>query len=303
MTETISEKIAGILNAAPLSFDPEDDIHEETHKCGNQFTDKVSESKKNVSNLLDKFLELQSLLLKKYPETKKLLSGNTQLKEVESDEEIPSDTDDEQINEVDENSDEETPRKKLKISDYKAEIEKRHKLYKDYRNSVIHKWNDKTRIAPSKSGGLVHSVTNQIEHILSDKEKLIKRTQLKRTDYEIVGQQKSNEDNETSQDQSVEVHDSNIFDDTDFYHHLLRELIECKSADVTDPVQLGRQWMQLQNLRSKMKRKIDTKATKGRKIRYVVHSKLVNFMAPIEDNNNSAVTDLCGSLFGKNQVF
>lgn len=272
-------------------------------KCGNQFTDKVSESKKSVSNLLDKFLELQSLLLRKYPETKKLLFGSTQVKTVENDEEIPSDTDDEQVNEVDENSDEETPRKELKLSDYNAEIEKRHKLYNDYRNSVIQKWNDKTRIAPSKSGGLVHSVTNQIDHILSDKEKLIKRTQLKRTDYEIVGQQKSNEDNETLQDQSVEVYDSNIFDDTDFYHHLLRELIEFKSADVTDPVQLGRQWLQLQNLRSKMKRKIDTRATKGRKIRYVVHSKLVNFMAPIEDNNNCAVTDLRGSLFGKNQVF
>lgn len=30
MSESISEKIAGILNAAPVSFDPEDDIHEET---------------------------------------------------------------------------------------------------------------------------------------------------------------------------------------------------------------------------------------------------------------------------------
>ena len=29
-----------------------------------------------------------------------------------------------------------------------------------------------------------------------------------------------------------------------------------------------RQWMEIQQLRSKMKRKVDTRATKGRKIRY-----------------------------------
>lgn len=35
-------------------------------------------------------------------------------------------------------------------------------------------------------------------------------------------------------------YDPEIFDDSDFYHQLLRELIERRSADVTDPVQLGR---------------------------------------------------------------
>lgn len=31
-----------------------------------------------------------------------------------------------------------------------------------------------------------------------------------------------------------------IFDDDDFYHQLLRELIEHKSEGVSDPIQLGR---------------------------------------------------------------
>merc|ERR1712130_110867 len=43
----------------------------------------------------------------------------------------------------------------------------------------------------------------------------------------------------------------------------------------------GRQWLKVQRLRSKMKKKVDTRASKGRKVRYDIHSKLVNFMAPV----------------------
>jgi protein AATF/BFR2 len=160
---------------------------------------------------------------------------------------------------------------------------------------VIQKWNDKTRVV-LKGGATSHSVLDQIEYNLSNKEKLVKRTQLKRSHYSIVGEEEGN-------DKGEEECNSEIFDDDDFYHQLLRELIEVKSADVTDPVQLGQQWIQLQNLRSKMKRKIDTRATKGRKIRYAVHSKLVNFMGPIDENlwTEEAKNELYNSLFGKNQ--
>lgn len=100
----------------------------------------------------------------------------------------------------------------------------------------------------------------------------------------------------------TQEYDNEIFDDDDFYHQLLRDLIEYKSSGVTDPIQLGKQWVQLQNMRSKMKRKIDTRATKGRRIRYDVHNKLVNYMAPIlHDDSWSDLTknELYNSLFGK----
>lgn len=255
-------------------------------------TDFDVESRKavgTVKNLLDKLLELQMLLLKNYPETNKLFLKQ-QVKS-ESDEEIPSDTDEEEFSEP-------PCRKRMKTDEYSAELTNRADLYYNYRNSVLQKWHDKTQIGVNKSGNVIHSVTEQIKHILTSKEKLIKATQLKRTDYDILG-----EDSDKIVENSVDVYNTNIFDDTDFYHHLLRELIEFKSSDLTDPVKLGRQWMQLQSLRSKMKKKVDTKATKGRKIRYVVHSKLVNFMAPIEDVTwqESAKNELYSSLFGKNQ--
>lgn len=253
----------------------------DTHK------NEIDATKQSVRNLLDKFLYLQSLLWNRYPETKNLMKDEINNK--------PQDEDDEEIQSDSEEETPEIPLKKRKYNDLGLEIVKRHTQYKSYRNSVIQKWNDKTRIASNKTTTPVHSVINQIDHILSDKDKLIKKTQLKKTDYEIIGASESNSNSEE--------YNTEIFDDTDFYHHLLRELIEYKSSDVTDPVQLGRQWIHLQNLRSKMKRKMDTKATKGRKIRYTVHSKLVNFMAPVEDISwqNEAKTELFNSLFGKNQ--
>lgn len=105
---------------------------------------------------------------------------------------------------------------------------------------------------------------------------------------------------EDEEGRRVVEHDEEIFDDDDFYHQLLRELIEFKSAGVTDSVQLSRQWIELQNMRRKMKRKIDTRATKGRRIRYNVMPKMVNFMAPItiyDTTSDRAKDELYRSLF------
>lgn len=287
---------------------PQQEVYKDLKKqCGQEFTDKVSETKTTICNVLDKLIQLQDLVLKKYPETKNL--GKNQGKEdvvAEDDEEIPSDTEDEVENEESEGEEpDQVPKKRRKLTEYEKILKDHHDKYKNYRNGVIQKWNDKTRIAVAKSTTASHSVLNQIQHTLSDKQRLLKRTQLKRSDYHIVGSHK-NDSVEVNNEDNVEIkateeYNTEIFDDDDFYHQLLRELIEVKSADITDPVQLGRQWIQLQNLRSKMKRKIDTKATKGRKIRYAVHTKLVNFMAPIDENlwSDEVKNEFYGSLFGK----
>lgn len=65
-----------------------------------------------------------------------------------------------------------------------------------------------------------------------------------------------------------------------------------------------RQMIELQKLRSKMKKNVDTKSTKGRKLRFVILPKLVNFMAPHPYNSWSqqAETELFSSLFGNIKV-
>ena len=256
-----------------------------------QMGDDIQKAQVNVGNILDKFLELQMLLIRQYSETKTLLKDGKQVEGNRSDEEIPSDSDVEKSGDVEEADELEKPvRKKRKLCDYETQIGDVHRKYSGYRNSVIQKWNEKTRIASGKKTDNTYTVLNQIEHIMSDKTKLIRRTQTKRSNYKIIGKPDKDDDN----------CDAEIFDDDDFYHQLLRELIEVKSADITDPIQLGKQWVQLQSLRNKMKKKVDTRATKGRKIRYTVHSKLVNFMPPIENSvyADDARTELFKSLFG-----
>ena len=63
-------------------------------------------------------------------------------------------------------------------------------------------------------------------------------------------------------------YDAEVFDDDDFYHQLLRELIERKTEGITDPMLLGQKWLQIQRMRNKVKKKVDTRASKGRKTRY-----------------------------------
>lgn len=50
------------------------------------------------------------------------------------------------------------------------------------------------RLSVSKNSGQTHSVINQIEHILGDKQQLRKRTQLKKSEFKILGQDESNSD-------------------------------------------------------------------------------------------------------------
>ncbi|KYM98587.1 Protein AATF [Cyphomyrmex costatus] len=292
---------------------PQYDVHKELGSDTN-FVKKVSETKMKLALIMENMLRLKDILLKQYPETKNLCIDTKKIKTDKNidtndplNEEISSDTEDELENGEQSSIVKDTeviedlvPRKRLRYNDYEKVLQKDHDLYKKYKDSVIKKWNDKTWIAT----GLLNKSSNQttlkqIEFAMNDISKLRKRTQLKRSEYNIVGKCLSNDDNDGRR---MQEYDPEIYDDDDFYHQLLRDLIEYKSLNVTDPIQLSKQWIHLQNMRKKMKRKIDTRATKGRRVRYNIHNKLVNFMAPITVYDiwtDNAKNELYNSLFGK----
>ena len=57
--------------------------------------------------------------------------------------------------------------------------------------------------------------------------------------------------------------------------------------------------VKLTGLQGKKKRKqVDRRASKGRKLRYHIQDKLVNFMAPVEPAGHEIAAQLFGSLFG-----
>ncbi|TRZ14110.1 hypothetical protein HGM15179_012959 [Zosterops borbonicus] len=297
---------------------PQPDTYPSFRKEGGQdFDNAVENCCKTLEALLKVLVELQDELLYQYPGTRHLVDGK-QAKN-ESEDEIPSSSDEEPVEKAQEKR-RSLPKRKLKFEEYPEFIAKRYKDFRTYRNSTLQKWHDKTKLATGKMGkgfgAFECSVLAQIDHVLLDRERLLRRTQTRRSLYTVLGKQEQQPapapqpgpDNSevlpaSDSNRHLKDIDEEIFDDDDFYHQLLRELIERKttSLDPNDQVAMGRQWLAIQKLRSKIKKKVDRKASKGRRIRYHVHSKLVSFMAPIDHctMNDDARTELYRSLFGK----
>ncbi|XP_062030736.1 protein AATF [Lepus europaeus] len=284
-------------------------------KGGPEFASALKNSHKALKALLRSLVDLQEELLCQYPDTRYLVDGTKP--EVES-EEISSE-DDEVVQEKKKQK-RAPPKRKLEMDDYPSFMAKRFADFTIYRNRTLQKWHDKTKLASGKLGkgfgAFERSILTQIDHILMDKERLLRRTQTKRSVYRVLGKpelaaqpvpESLPGEPEVLPQASANAHlkdlDEEIFDDDDFYHQLLRELIERKtsSLDPNDQVAMGRQWLAIQKLRSKIHKKVDRKASKGRKLRFHVLSKLLSFMAPIDNTtmNDDARTELYRSLFGQ----
>ncbi|KAK1331291.1 hypothetical protein QTO34_009242 [Cnephaeus nilssonii] len=258
-------------------------------KGGPEFASALKNSHKALKALLRSLVGLQEELLFQYPDTRYLVDGTKP--KAESEEEISSE-DEELVGEK--KKQKRAPRKrKLEMDDYPGFMAKRFADFTVYRNRTLQKWHDKTKLASGKLGkasgfgAFERSILTQIDHILMDKERLLRRTQTKRSSYQVLGKPEpaAQPVPETLPGQPeilpqapANAHlkdlDEEIFDDDDFYHQLLRELIERKtsSLDPNDQVAMGRQWLAIQKLRSKIHKKVDRKASKGRKLRVVVKS-------------------------------
>jgi protein AATF/BFR2 len=70
-------------------------------------------------------------------------------------------------------------------------------------------------------------------------DRLLKRTQTSRLDYDLICPPSSPDNREPSTDLVTKIN-TELFDDGDFYHQLLREYIERKTASITDPDQISK---------------------------------------------------------------
>ena len=133
------------------------------------------------------------------------------------------------------------------------------------------KWSDKVKAASGlpvnkKFKALNQSIIQQLDESLSSRDRLIERTRTKRANFHVLG-------SNNLVDDRTEIIDADIFDDLDFYHSLLKDLVERKSLDIQ---------VESWNRQSKVKKNVkDTRASKGRKLRYHEHEKIQNFMAPM----------------------
>ncbi|EMD00128.1 hypothetical protein BAUCODRAFT_365746 [Baudoinia panamericana UAMH 10762] len=161
------------------------------------------------------------------------------------------------------------------------------------RNAILQKWSKKTQhqIAAPRRGLLSGNapqttVLDSIRQDLSDMPRLTSRARKARSCAPLQIANKITED-------------PAIYDDADFYGLMLKELLEQKSADSITASNIDLSFQMRRE--AKAKRNVDVKASKGRKLRYTVHEKLQNFMAP-EDRRTwgqRQADELFGSLFGQ----
>ncbi|MCJ1485957.1 rRNA-processing protein bfr2 [Schaereria dolodes] len=184
------------------------------------------------------------------------------------------------------------------------------------RRTTLTKWSQKVHLASSlpthnklNNTSSRHPLTSILDAQLSlpNIDRLIKRTRVPRSCAPI----------QANQSQKSPEEDPSIYDDADFYTALLRELVDQRMADSSNTtttngtssthVASAAAFLPSTNRHlhmAKMRKKVDTKASKGRKIRYTVHEKLQNFMAP-EDRGmwgERQIDELFGSLLGRKRV-
>ena len=173
------------------------------------------------------------------------------------------------------------------------------------RRANLTKWSQKTNPATAlpRSGKFSQTpsqqpLTSVLDQHLSgpNSEKLIQKTRIPRSCAPV-------------QASSRIASSPAIYDDADFYTLLLRELVDQRMADsaanhgatplANTTANVGTSLLS-SSKQFKIKKSVDTKASKGRKMRYTVHEKLQNFMAPEDVGSwgERQRAELFGSLFG-----
>lgn len=162
-----------------------------------------------------------------------------------------------------------------------------------HRNVVLQRWSAKTRDPSIRAQGALVKKSDQtpiidsLQQHLTNSDHLLRKAHTPRSCAPLQVSRKLNED-------------VKIYDDADFYGLMLKELLESKSSDTLTASTIDFD----PRREAKTKKHVDTKASKGRKLRYTVHEKLQNFMAP-EDRRrwgDRQADDLFGSLFGRSMA-
>lgn len=160
----------------------------------------------------------------------------------------------------------------------------------DARQSTLEKWSSKVRSTTSvpiarklNPSAPQQSLTSLLQDQLASSEHLIQKTKIPRACAPIQRDAKLTED-------------PNIYDDGNFYQMLLKELVDQRRVESLTAPAAGKalQWTAVKEV--KTRKNVDTKASKGRKMRFTVHEKLQNFMAP--ENRATWAPEAIDAFFG-----
>ncbi|ONK73484.1 uncharacterized protein A4U43_C04F32050 [Asparagus officinalis] len=177
-------------------------------------------------------------------------------------------------------------------------IHKMHCRIAPFRNNSVDKWHRKTQVTTGaaafkgKLQAFNQNISEQVAGYMRDPSRMIKRMQLRRSSVGVLG--KITEDSEMKREEDGDVNgDPELVDDVEFYQQLLKEFFE--SCDLSSSETA---FYALKKLQPKKRKLVDRRASKSRKIRYHVHEKIANFMAPIRMDLPPMAPKLFENLFG-----
>ncbi|KAJ6439704.1 Protein BFR2 [Purpureocillium lavendulum] len=162
-----------------------------------------------------------------------------------------------------------------------------------FREERLEKWSRKVQsvnVAPSGLGQKNKSLVSALQdQLVNPDSRLLKRTRIPRSCAPAQAAKKVTED-------------EGVYDDADFYQLLLKELVDQRTVETSSAQISAVPTVMLTAAKeAKARKQVDRKASKGRKMRFTVHEKLQNFMAP-EDRTSwesGAVDRFFGTLFGR----
>ncbi|KAG2316783.1 hypothetical protein Bca52824_019905 [Brassica carinata] len=248
----------------------------EDEKVLTAYAELIASSKKT----LDSLLELQGALFEKNPSVDQQADGKATLTPSESNKSDAEDSDEWH-----------------QISDMQNRM-------CVFRNKAVDKWQRRTQVTTGAAAikGKLHAFNQnvsdspgpdeQVASYMRDPSRMIKQMQLSRTTVAVFGTVPE-EAMEPNQEEKQLEGDPELVEDAEFYQQLLKEFFE-----TIDPASSEAAFYAMKKFQTKKRKVVDRRASKSRKIRYNVHEKIVNFMAPrrVKIPPNSA--DLLKNLFG-----
>ncbi|KAJ0970652.1 hypothetical protein J5N97_018611 [Dioscorea zingiberensis] len=178
------------------------------------------------------------------------------------------------------------------------QIHKMHSRIAPFRNISVDKWQRKTQVttgAAAVKGKLQafnQNISEQVAGYMRDPSKMIQRMQLRASSVGVFGKVPEDSDGTSKEDTNMDG-DPELVDDSEFYQQLLKEFLES-----CDPTSSEVAFYALRKMQAKKRKIVDRRASKSRKIRYNVHEKIVNFMAPVPMVLPSMAPKLFENLFG-----
>lgn len=175
-----------------------------------------------------------------------------------------------------------------------------HNKLNQINEKVINIWYRKSLVNSFRTNNKIIKVLNDdySQHILrniTNNYSSLRKNTRKTNNEKLLGRKRENEEDFDF--------DEEIYNDIDFYNFLLKEFLLSNEKELDKQYSNDNRYdltmKYLMNKASKLKKNVDTRASKNRKIRYDKHEKIINFMVP-QINMKEAVgrNIIVNSLFG-----